>query len=163
MGVGRRNWMFQFHFVLFLEEVFFFFFSSAWVLVTARCCVVRSHQHPAVAAGVCLRVYVVCMRVCAVYAQFIPAFFFGLFLASLPLSPCSNAFVLHSIMPLLQSGVEKRESGNFIIITSHFCNLYAMRTPHACSYNQVCRNHVRCFTNSWGDGSLSVSDAFPCC
>lgn len=62
-------------------------------------------------------------------------------------------------MPLLQSGVEKRESGNFIIITSHLCNLYAMRTLRACSYNQVCRNHVRCFTNSWGDGS----DAFPCC
>lgn len=88
---------------------------------------------------------------------------FGLFLASLPLSPCSTAFVLDSIMPLLQSGVGKRESGNFIIITSHFCNLYAMRTLCACSYNQVCRNHVRCFTNSWGDGSSSGSDAFPCC
>lgn len=110
----------------------------------------------------CLCVYV-CTRVCAVHAPFIPAIFFCLFLASLPLSPCSAAFVLHSIMPLLQSGVEKRESGNFIIITSHFCNLYAMRTLRACSYNQVCRNHVRCFTNSWGDGSSSGSDAFPCC
>lgn len=80
--------MFQFHFVLFLEEVFFF--SSTWVLVTARCCVVRSHQHPAVAAGVCLRVYVVCMRVCAVYAQFIPAFFWPFFSISpsVPLQQC---------------------------------------------------------------------------
>lgn len=98
------------------------------------------------------------------YTHHLSLLFFLLpFLASLPLSPCSNAFVLHSIMPLLQSGVEKRESENFIIITSHFCNLYAMRTPQACSYNQVCGNHVRCFANSWGDGSLSVSDAFPCC
>lgn len=78
-------------------------------------------------------------------------------------SPHSIAFVLHSIIPLLQSGVEKRESGNFIIIASHFCNLYAMRTLCACSYNQVCRNHVRCFTNSWGDGSSSGDYGFPCC
>lgn len=86
-----------------------------------------------------------------------------LFSISLPLSPHSTAFVLHSIIPLLQSGVEKRESGNFIIITSHFCNLYAMRTLRACSYNQVCRNHVRCFTNSWGNGSTSGGYGFPCC
>lgn len=81
----------------------------------------------------------------------------------LSLSPRSEAFVLHSIIPLLPSGVEKRESGNFIIIASHFCNLYAMRTLRACSYNQVCRNHVRCFTNSWGDGSSSGDYGFPCC
>lgn len=88
---------------------------------------------------------------------------YSLFSISLPLSPNSTAFVLHSIKPLLQSGVEKRESGNFIIITSHYCNLYAMRTLRACSYNQVCRNHVRCFTNSWGDGSSSGGYGFPCC
>lgn len=106
----------------------------------------------------CVCLHACLCRVCTIYPRN-----FYLFLASLPLSPCSAAFVLHSIMPLLQSGVEKRESGNFIIITSHFCNLYAMRTLRACSYNQVCRNHVRCFTNSWGDGSLSGSDTFPCC
>lgn len=51
---------------------------------------------------------------------------------------------------------KKRKRRNFII-TSHFCNLYAMRTLCACSYNQVCRNHVRCFTNSWGDGAQVVA------
>lgn len=90
-----------------------------------------------------------------------PSLQYCLFKASL--SPHSTAFVLHSIIPLLQSGVEKRESGNFIIITSHFCNLYAMRTLCACSYNQVCRNRVRCFTNSWGDVSSNGGYGFSCC
>lgn len=90
-----------------------------------------------------------------------PSLQYCLFKASL--SPHSTAFVLHSIIPLLQSGVEKRESRNFIIITSHFCNLYAMRTLYACSYNQVCRNRVRCFTNSWGDVSSNGGYGFSCC
>lgn len=107
----------------------------------------------------------VCLYTCLLYIVDAPAIPAILPFQHLPLSlsPRSEAFVLHSIIPLLQSGVEKRESGNFIIIASHFCNLYAMRTLRACSYNQVCRNHVRCFTNSWGDGSSSGDYGFPCC
>lgn len=117
---------------------------------------VRFHHHPAM--SMCASVRVCVCSICNSYPCNIA------FLSiPLPLSPHSTAFVLHSIIPLLQSGVEKRESGNFIIITSHFCNLYAMRTLRACSYNQVCRNHVRCFTNSWGDGSSSGGYGFPCC
>lgn len=77
----------------------------------------------------------VCLYVCLCDISTNNSLQYCLFSISLPLSPHSTAFVLHSIIPLLQSGVEKRESGNFIIITSHFCNLYAMRTLRAYSYN----------------------------
>lgn len=111
------------------------------------------------APSVCVHFLCVCARDICTYH---PCNF--AFLASLCLCPLT-ARLLYSTQLYHFCRVEwkKRESGNFIIITSHFCNLYAMRTLCACSYNQVCRNHVRCFTNSWGDGSSSGGDGFPCC
>lgn len=111
---------------------------------------------------VCLDACAFCMHVCAVYAPFITAIL--PFFSISPSVPSQRCFCtpLNYATSAEWSG-KKRESGNFIIITSHFCNLYAMRTLRACSYNQVCRNHVRCFTNSWGDGSSSAGYGFPCC
>lgn len=155
-GWGRE--MGRFIFVSFFFSLFCFFFWR--ILLTARrrlwACILSDSTNilPWACAGLCVCLCGICNSYpCNIAFLSIP----------LPLSPHSTAFVLHSIIPLLQSGVEKRESGNFIIITSHFCNLYAMRTLRACSYNQVCRNHVRCFTNSWGDGSSSGGYGFPCC
>lgn len=164
-GGGEWNWdvsfLFFFFFVCFGTS--FAFVLRGRILVTAhRClgaCLVPPTSCRGSEAETCVFVHVstVC-RQCTHYPCDI-----ALSASPLSLSPRSQAFVLHSIIPLLQSGVEKRESGNFIIIASHFCNLYAMRTLRARSYNQVCRNHVRCFTNSWGDGSSSGDYGFPCC
>lgn len=146
-------------FILVSIFVSFFFSSFGRILVMARQCLWACQVPPTSCHGFRAPV---CLYMCLCIGTN-NSLQYCLFSISLPLSPHSTAFVLHSIIPLLQSGVEKRESGNFIIITSHFCNLYAMRTLRACSYNQVCRNHVRCFTNSWGDGSTSGGYEFPCC
>lgn len=161
MGVGNGTGTFHFcYFVLVLLLLLFAEGEFQWQLtgVSRR---VWFHQHLVMVWELkCLHLYTSLLYV--VDAPTIPVIL-PFQHHPLSLSAPSKAFVLHSIIPLLQSGVEKRESGNFRIIASHFCNLYAMRTLRACSYNQVCRNHVRCFTNSWGDGSSSGDYGFPCC
>lgn len=112
LGVGKRNGMFQFYF-------FFFFlllgvcFSWGRILVTACWCLWACQVSPTSChgcwAGVCASVWMRVRFVCtSVRYMHHLSLQFCLFLASLPLSPRSTAFVLHSIMPLLQSGVEKK-------------------------------------------------------
>ena len=110
---------------------------------------VRFHQHPVTFAERgcgCLYGYP-----CHIWSNYpyAVAFFVS------PSLSCLTAKLLYSTQLYHFCRVEwkKGKAGIFIIITSHFCNLYAMRTLRACSYNQVCRNHVRCFRNSWGDSS----------
>lgn len=153
LGVGKGNGTFHF---------FFFFFFWGRILVTARQCRWACQVPPTSCHGfwawVCQSAYVLCAwGICTNYPCNIA------FLASLSLCPLTAGLLYSTqLYHFCRVECEKRESGNFIIITSHFCNLYAMRTLRACSYNQVCRNHVRCFTNSWGDGSSSGGYGFPC-